>query len=296
MSLNWQRLSILLTEQLGQQFEIKKADSVSGGDIHSAFQLDNNLGRFFLKTNHLASAPLFATEANALQKLKTLSDFKVPKVISLGTTAEHAWLLLEHLEMTAHGDDFHRGQILAKMHQIDEHNTPQPFGWFETNYIGHTTQNNPWNEDWVTFFGENRLRYQLNLIESTNGPSTLIDTGHQLIEKLPCFFEDYQPAASLLHGDLWGGNSAFLTSGEATIFDPASYYGDRETDLAMSELFGGFSKEFYKGYDAVYPLDKGYKTRKDLYNLYHLLNHFTLFGGAYGIQTERAIQRLLKLC
>ncbi|MDH5594042.1 MAG: fructosamine kinase family protein, partial [Gammaproteobacteria bacterium] len=115
-------------------------------------------------------------------------------------------------------------------------------------------------------------------------------------ELLDGFFTDYNPVASLLHGDLWSGNYAFLKTGEPVIFDPATYYGDREADIAMTELFGGFSAEFYAEYNNCYPLDSGYKTRKTLYNLYHILNHMNMFGGGYRGQAESMINSLLAEC
>ncbi len=117
--------------------------------------------------------------------------------------------------------------------------------------------------------------------------------GEKLMDTLPAFFAGYTPQPSLLHGDLWSGNHAFLADGTPVIFDPAAYYGDRECDLAMTELFGGYSAEFYAAYRAAYPLDAGYATRRDLYNLYHILNHANLFGGGYTRQAEQMMQRLL---
>ena len=113
------------------------------------------------------------------------------------------------------------------------------------------------------------------------------------MEKLPAFFPGHEPLPSLLHGDLWSGNAAALAGGEPVIFDPAIYYGDREADLAMTELFGGFPPAFYEAYGAEYPLDAGYATRRQLYNLYHVLNHLNLFGGGYRVQAERMIAQLL---
>ena len=171
--------------------------------------------------------------------------------------------------------------------------TSGKFGWTRDNTIGSTPQVNTQEADWVTFYAERRLRFQFELA-AENGCAQGVQTqGETLLEKLPVFFTNYRPQASLLHGDLWGGNHAALRDGTPVIFDPAPYYGDREADLAMTELFGGFSARFYAAYRAAWPLDAGYAVRKDLYNLYHVLNHLNLFGGGYRGQAQDLIERLL---
>ena len=167
------------------------------------------------------------------------------------------------------------------------------FGWPQNNFIGHTPQYNHWHSDWVSFYAQQRLQPQLNWAKQKAAPAQLIQLGQQLIEQLPKFFTHYNPQPSLLHGDLWAGNSAFLSHGEPILYDPACYYGDRETDLAMTELFGGFSDAFYDGYQQVFPLDKDYPQRRPLYQLYHLLNHFNLFGGHYAQQAIHLLKILL---
>lgn len=306
--MDWHAFSEHLSAQLNQSIEIKTASVVSGGDIHQAYQLHTNQGNLFLKLNQAHLAPLFETEAHNLNAIQQSNSIRCPKVIGSGifennhTSQEglKAWLLMEHLNLTNQGDDFQRGRDLAFMHH-QVHKSPQPFGWFEDNYIGHTIQRNQWHSDWVEFYGKQRLQPQLELAQLRGAHASLFDLGQQLITALPFWFQNYQPEASLLHGDLWGGNSAFVketTAGstitEAVIYDPACYYGDRETDLAMTELFGGFSTDFYAGYNALFPLETGYVQRKPLYNLYHVLNHFNLFGEDYEQQAIQIIQSLLK--
>jgi fructosamine-3-kinase len=155
-----------------------------------------------------------------------------------------------------------------------------------------TPQLNAPGGDWVAFWRGRRLGYQLNLA-AAKGHGRLAAGGARLMEKLPAFFVGHTPAPSLLHGDLWSGNAAMTAGGEPVVFDPAVYYGDREADLAMTELFGGFPPPFYEAYRAEFPLDPGYGTRKHLYNLYHVLNHLNLFGGGYGAQAAGMIERLL---
>jgi len=295
--MDWSAFSSTLSQNLNQTVQIQSAHAVSGGDIHQAYLLNTSIGNLFLKLNHSASLPLFTTEAYSLKAIANSNSLRCPNVFAFGLHNQQAWLLLEHLTLSHQGDDVQRGLDLALMHrQINRHSQTitQPFGWFQDNFIGHTPQKNLWHTDWIHFYGEQRLRPQLELAQLRGAHRNLFERGCELIEQLPFWFKDYQPDASLLHGDLWGGNSAFTTHGEAVIFDPASYYGDRETDLAMTELFGGFSADFYKGYNEAFPLDKGYARRKPLYNLYHVLNHFNLFGGHYEQQAEQLINALIK--
>ncbi len=295
--MNWSDFAETLSNSLQQTIHIDSAHAVAGGDIHQAYQLNTSSGNLFLKLNQAASLPLFETEAHNLNAIADSNTILCPKVLGFGLYHDHAWLVMQHLKLSSQGDDYQRGRDLALMHQQTNplaNNNTQPFGWFEDNYIGHTLQQNRWHSDWISFYAEQRLRPQLELAQLRGASRSLYDSGMQLIDKLPFWFQSYQPEASLLHGDLWGGNSAFTDMGDAVIYDPASYYGDRETDLAMSELFGGFSSHFYDGYNAAFPLDAGYSKRKPLYNLYHILNHFNLFGGHYQQQAERIIQQLLQ--
>jgi fructosamine-3-kinase len=175
------------------------------------------------------------------------------------------------------------------MHRV----TQARFGWVQDNTIGSTPQINTPEEDWIVFWREHRLRFQLHLATRHGHGGRLRERGERLLDEFPRLFAEYQPAASLLHGDLWSGNYAYTREGEPVIFDPAVYYGDREADLAMTELFGGFGREFYAAYREAYPLDEGYAVRKTLYNLYHVLNHLNLFGGGYLSQAQGMIDRLL---
>ncbi len=181
------------------------------------------------------------------------------------------------------------GEQLAALHRCEA----KRFGFASDNFIGTTPQPNSWTEDWVTFWREHRLGFQLRLADQNGYGGQLQRFGEKLMEALPAFFAGYTPQPSLLHGDLWSGNHAFLADGTPTIFDPAAYYGDRECDLAMTELFGGYPADFHAAYRAAYPLDAGYVTRRELYNLYHILNHANLFGGDYARQAEQMMQRLL---
>jgi fructosamine-3-kinase len=200
-------------------------------------------------------------------------------------------LVLEYLELD--GSDARAadslGEGLARQHRT----TQSEFGWERDNTIGSTPQINAPHGDWVTFYRDHRLRFQLGLAARAGYGGTLQRLGEELAAGMAAFFTDYRPLASLLHGDLWGGNQAVTRQGEPVVFDPAVYFGDREADIAMTELFGGFDARFYAAYRAAWPLDAGYGVRKQLYNLYHVLNHLNLFGGGYGGQAERLMRALL---
>jgi protein-ribulosamine 3-kinase len=233
----------------------------------------------FVKTGSAARADAFAAEAEGLHALK-LAGLRVPEVVSQGVDGERAFLVLEYLELQPKGDFAALGAMLAAAHR---HAGPR-FGWHRDNYIGATPQHNGWYDDWGTFWRERRLRPQLALARK-NGFD---------IEDLPLedLLKGHQPAPSLLHGDLWRGNAGFV-AGDPVVFDPAVYYGDREADLAMTELFGGFPREFYSAYHDAFPLPREYEARKHLYNLYHLLNHLNLFGGGYLAQVKQTLRLLL---
>jgi fructosamine-3-kinase len=182
------------------------------------------------------------------------------------------------------------GRNLAAMHDYRISN-PAKFGWQINNTIGSTPQLNTWETDWTIFFKNQRLDYQLQLARRKGGHFPQAD---RLLAMIPDLLANHQPQPSLVHGDLWGGNASFTNAGIPVIFDPATYWGDREVDVAMTELFGGFPAAFYQGYESVYPLAPGYARRKQLYNLYHILNHYNLFGGSYQSQANSAIELVLR--
>ncbi|MDH3990520.1 MAG: fructosamine kinase family protein, partial [Gammaproteobacteria bacterium] len=159
------------------------------------------------------------------------------------------------------------------------------------NTIGLTPQLNGWSDSWVEFLKEQRLGFQLRLAADNGFAGALQEQGARLLRRLPAWFEDYNPSPSLLHGDLWGGNWASC-GGEPVIFDPAVYYGDRESDLAMTRLFGGFGRTFYTAYEAAWPLEPGHEARNDIYQLYHVLNHLNLFGSGYLGRAQELLRKL----
>lgn len=280
-----------ISQVTDRPFRPESCQSVAGGCISAAEVLQGGGRRYFVKLNDARHLDMFAAEAAGLSEIAQSRSVRVPEPICWGVHADRAYLVLEHLDL-GHGDsrsDARLGGQLAGMHRT----TRPRHGWTRDNTIGSTPQINTQENDWTTFYREHRLRYQLDLASRNGYGGNLARRGESLLEKLPVFFEPYKPQPSLLHGDLWGGNYSVLRDGTPVIFDPAVYYGDRETDLAMTELFGGFGNDFYSAYRDTWPLDPGYRVRKDLYNLYHVLNHLNLFGGGYHGQAERLIDRLL---
>lgn len=281
-----------IADATGTPFITKKIRSVSGGDINVASIITSENRSFFLKTNTSAYDDMFSAEFDGLVELRKASLIKAPEPICYGEAKAQTFLVLENM-MLGGGDKISGsvfGRQLACLHQV----TANQFGWFRNNRIGSTRQINNYSNTWIDFYRENRLQYQLSLAAEQGFKGELQQLGDRLCENLDVFFSNYQPYPSLLHGDLWSGNFGYcVTHGEPVIFDPAVYYGDRETDIAMTELFGGFPVSFYEAYEEVLPLDEGYVVRKDLYNLYHMLNHLNLFGRGYYARSISLIKQLL---
>jgi len=277
-----------LGEALGRRVDLRLAGQVAGGCIHRAYRASDGGQSWFVKVNDASRADLFAAEADGLRALAQ-GPLRVPQVIACGETGEQSFLVLEWLDLGAGAPCNHTklGEQLARLHALAG---PQ-HGWRRDNYIGSTPQSNAAEVSWPRFFRNARLAPQLALARK-NGHAALCAKGEKLLQALPKLFGAHAPRPSLLHGDLWGGNAAFLGDGTPVIFDPAVYYGDRETDVAMTELFGGFPEDFYAAYRAHTPLDSGYRVRKMLYKLYHVINHANLFGGAYPAQAEKMIDLL----
>lgn len=273
----------------GKPFELAEQRQVGGGCINQCLVLDGrDERRFFIKFNDAQHEEMFSAEAEGLTDMYAAVAIRVPHPIIHGVAGNQAFLVLEWLPLGGHGHGADLGRRLANLHRT----TWTHFGWRRNNHIGGTPQPNPATSDWLEFYGDHRLGHQLRLAERNGAPRRLIADGERLVAGLKAFFPGYRPIPGLLHGDLWAGNYGFA-NGEPVLFDPAVYFGDREADLAMTELFGGFSADFYAAYREAWPLDPGYTTRKTLYNLYHVLNHFNLFGGGYAGQAQTMIGRLL---
>jgi len=232
----------------------------------------------FLKEGAPARADAFAAEADGLDALRP--HIRVPRVLERGLRNGKAFILLEPLDLRP-GDYAALGRALATLH----HQSGPRFGWARDNYIGLSPQQNGWCDDWLEFWVTRRMEPQISWAR---------EKGFDVSMPPMRLLEKHKPQPALLHGDLWSGNAGFTAEGPV-IFDPAVYYGDRETDLAMTELFGGFPRAFYRAYDEAFPLEPGYEKRKHLYNLYHLLNHLNIFGGGYLGQVKQTLRLLAGL-
>jgi fructosamine-3-kinase len=280
---------VAITQALGAPFAAVASQAVHGGDISEALRLDAADRSVFVKTQPAAQLAMFEAEAAGLAELAAANAVRVPQVIACGLAGGRAYLALEHLSLGARGDAERLGRQLAMQHR----SVADRFGGARDNWIGATPQPNAWRDRWVDFWRDQRLGHQLKLAADKGYGGALQRDGEALRARLEEFFVDYPPRPSLLHGDLWGGNHGFLADGTPVLFDPAVYYGDRECDLAMSELFGGFAPAFHAAYREAWPLDPGYPVRRTLYNLYHILNHANLFGGGYVTQAQRVASQLL---
>jgi protein-ribulosamine 3-kinase len=286
----WQHLFSVLREH---DIHVSARDMprpVGGGDISSAWQVRADNRKVFLKTGSAGSYDMFLAEADGLRELQRAAAIRVPRVLGCVSSGTEAMLALEWIDFDIASANTERklGEQLAAQHRV----TQERFGWHRDNTIGATPQLNPWSDDWVSFFGKHRLGYQLELAASNGFTGGLQADGKTLIDNLGYFFSDYWPEPSLLHGDLWGGNWA-AANGEPIIFDPAVYYGDRESDIAMTKLFGGFGQAFYDAYEHAWPMSQGSRERLRLYQLYHVLNHLNLFGSSYLGRAQDLIRSLI---
>jgi fructosamine-3-kinase len=287
---DWAPVRARIAEATGRDPGALRARTQSGGCIHRAFVLEGGDARYFVKSNTRDHLEAFVAEAEGLRALARAGAVRVPAPVCWGTAGGTAYLVLEHLVLESPGPEAQEalGRRLAALHRV----THARFGWERDNTIGLTPQPNAWSDDWARFFRDRRLGFQLARA-ARQGHRRLAAAGERLLSRVEALLRGHAPPASLLHGDLWSGNVAQLPGGEPVLFDPAVYYGDREADLAMTELFGRFDARFYRAYREAWPLAPGYETRRDLYNLYHVLNHVNLFGDAYLAQAERLIGRLL---
>ncbi|HRP97641.1 MAG TPA: fructosamine kinase family protein [Rhodocyclaceae bacterium] len=281
-----------LRATLGNAFRATRAEPVGGGCIHRAFTLTAADGaRYFVKLNDAAKLAMFEAEADGLAAIAATGTFRTPAVLTFGGDAVRAYLVLEHLVLRpvqSAEDGARFAAALVAMH----HARGERYGWHRDNFIGATPQSNLAEANWAQFFVRHRLQPQFALARRSGFGGTLQRQAGQLMARVPALFLDYRPQPALLHGDLWHGNAGIGAAGEPVLYDPACHYGDREADLAMSELFGGFPGSFYARYRRGWPLDTGYEARKPLYCLYHILNHLNLFGRGYLREAERLTMRL----
>jgi protein-ribulosamine 3-kinase len=285
----WQTIGNYIAECTDEPFAPQPPSGVGGGCINTAVKLSDGRRSFFVKLNSEDLLWMFSAEAEGLGEMAATRTIRVPEPVCHGSVGNQAYLVMEYVPMGRPGRDAaeQAGRQLAAMHRCGR----EAFGWHRDNTIGSIPQPNDSETDWAAFWRERRLGFQLQLA-AKNGYHSLLDPGERLLEGLPALL-DHAPQPSLLHGDLWGGNLGYDADGDPLIFDPAVYYGDREADLAMTELFGGFPGHFYAAYEEAWPLPPGYRVRKTLYNLYHIVNHANMFGGGYVGQAKGMMDRLL---
>lgn len=287
----WEAVESAIREAVGNRFRLIERKPLAGGCVDDAYRIAGPDDCYFVKLGRAGAAADFASEADGLAALSQAHGLRVPRPVTQGTVDARAFLVVEHVDLQPLDADAMAalGEALAELHGI----VAAEYGWHRDNRIGATPQRNAHTGDWTLFWRENRLGYQIELAAG-RGNQRLARAGEKLMERLPALLADHRPEASLVHGDLWGGNAAMDEAGRPVVFDPAVYHGDRETDLAMAELFGGFSPLFFEAYHGAWPVDAGYRAyRRDLYQLYHLLNHDALFGGHYADESLRVIERLL---
>lgn len=290
-----------LERQLG--VSLRRRSPVSGGCIHAAWRLDLADGRaLFAKTGDRDALPLLEAEADGLAALAAVApvDLCVPRPRALGRCDELALLVLDWLELgsgAAAAGWRQLGSALARLHRrsLDGpcaagDRCDGVFGWPRDNVIGRMPQANGWLGSWGEFFVRRRLAPQLQWLARRSGA---LRGGERLLEIAGVRLASHRPDPVLVHGDLWSGNASLLVAGGAALFDPAVHRADREVDLAMARLFGGFPADFFEGYEQAWPLPQGHRARLPLYNLYHLLNHANLFGGGYRAQAQASIDQLL---
>ncbi|WP_072621160.1 fructosamine kinase family protein [Spirulina major] len=284
----WDQIAQQITTWTDQPFTIQDRQSVGGGCINQGYRVSDGDRSYFIKLNAAHQEAMFQAEALALRQMATTHTIRVPHPIGVGVAERSSYIVMEWLNFGRGASQSwaQMGRDLAALHQATGSNQ---FGWDQNNTIGSTPQVNTWTDSWADFFAEHRIGFQLRLAQRRGGSFPATAT---VIAKVRDLLAAHHPQPALVHGDLWSGNAACTVDGVPVILDPALYWGDRETDIAMTELFGGFPAAFYSGYEALFPLDSGYPQRKKLYNLYHILNHFNLFGGGYGGQAARMIDQL----
>lgn len=282
-------LSSILSSHFNKKVSVISYKQISGGSINKALKVLSNEGEFFVKYNSNTKFPaMFEKESLGLKLLRNTQKVSVPDLITIGQIDDDSFLILELIESANKSADFWDdfAKSIAELHKT----TNKSFGLSHNNYIGSLEQGNEWKDSWCDFFRDNRLEIQLKMARD----SQLVDINivkyfERFYRRLEEIFPNESPA--LIHGDLWSGNFMIGNRGKAYLIDPAVYYGHREMDLGMSQLFGGFSPEFYDSYNKYFPLETGWQQRIDYCNLYPLLVHLNLFGGSYLSSVKSIISR-----
>ncbi|OMO78664.1 hypothetical protein CCACVL1_14215 [Corchorus capsularis] len=282
----------ILTE--GKATQITRISPVGGGCINLASRYDTDAGSFFVKTNRSIGPSMFEAEAIGLDAMYKTGTIRVPKPYKVGPLRNSgSYIIMEFIEFGAsRSNQSVLGKKLAEMHKAGK--SEKGFGFPVDNTVGSTPQINTWSSDWIQFYGEHRLGFQLKLARDQYGDSTIYQKGHRLIKNMAPLFEDIVIEPCLLHGDLWSGNITSDKDGEPVILDPACYYGHSEAEFGMSWC-AGFGGSFYNAYFEVMPKQPGFEKRRDIYLLYHYLNHYNLFGSGYRSSAMSIIDDYLRM-
>jgi len=288
----WSFIADDISQAITKVFVVRQRIKVSGGSINSTFKVDDGNRSYLVKLNKAHCLSAFEAERDGLELLRRVgAAVRIPEVVTLGSAQDRAWLVLESIPLHPATEDS-AAKLGAAMAQI-HHCVGAQYGWDRDNSIGSTPQINRHESQWGLFFQQHRLQEQLRLAAKNRLDIVLLRKGELVLQACLPLLENHQPVPSLLHGDLWSGNQAVDSNGDAVLFDPAVYYGDRECDLAMTRLFGGIPDTFLRAYHDAYPIDPDFEGRMHCYNLYHLLNHANMFGGGYVRQSEKVMDRIL---
>lgn len=274
----------LLTRTIINELGCKAAQKMEGGSpfgvLNQCFIYQTDQGKLFIKVNEKGLFPMYEGEVRGLASIRNTKTLRVPETRFLGMAERFCILIMEYIELLPHTPESQRalGDGLAKMHLSK--GTHQ-FGYFIDNTIGTTPQINTWSGNWVDFFLQYRLEFQLRLLQNNYGDAELVSLVSRFMKSFPACFGGIEVVPSLLHGDLWSGNTGADREGRAVVYDPAVYFGHHEAEFGILTLFGGFTEEFYKGYRNLIAKDAGFEDRLIGYQLYHALNHYNLFGTTY---------------
>jgi len=292
MAITKELVQHIICETIDEQLKVINISPISGGCIHNAQKVVTNKGNYFIKMNQASDLNMFKTEYSGLELLRDTGEIDVPEPIACGVRDGQAYLLLNFINSNSRKSSFWNdfGRALANLHK---NQCNDRYGLFYDNYIGRLDQFNEFSEDWISFFIEQRLKVQLKLAFDNR----YIDRAYLakctlFYQKLPELLPVEPP--SLLHGDLWSGNFTTGEEGQPVIIDPAVYYGHREIELSFTQMFGGFDRQFYRSYMEAYPLEPGFESRVEIYNIYPHLVHVNLFGSSYLSGVTPVIRRYVK--
>ena len=281
-----------ICDELGETYP-KSVEQVHGGNIHSAWRIEFNDKKLFLKRND-KNKKFLKFENYCLQNLRKYINQKylvIPEVIAFKNIKNIEILLIEWIDMQ-NIDQKLLGKGLGEMHLNSSEFNPETFGYPVEGFIGTTDQKQGWENNWIDCFLKLRIIPQISMLKSNVLDS---ETLEKITEKIKSELANHKPINSLVHGDLWSGNIGIDKSGKGVIFDPASWWADNEVDIAMTKLFGGFKKEFYEEYHKVFPIKNGFENRIIIYNFYHILNHANMFGGSYFTQVKNYVKTILNM-